>query len=76
MYVIKLDFEFIMFCSICSRRNGKFDDFFTNWHPPRMTINGVEKEIDPCRGTVPVIINDRTLLPVRAIVEEMGGTVG
>lgn len=43
---------------------------------PRMTINGVEKEIDPCRGTVPVIINDRTLLPVRAIVEEMGGTVG
>ena len=42
---------------------------------PMMTVNGAEKEIDPGRGTVPVIINDRTLMPVRAVVEEMGGTV-
>lgn len=38
---------------------------------PYMTVNGVEKEID----AAPVIINDRTLLPVRAVVEEMGGSV-
>lgn len=43
---------------------------------PMMTVNGTEKEIDPGRGTVPVVVNDRTLVPVRAIVEEMGGTVG
>ncbi len=43
---------------------------------PIMTVNGADKEIDPGMGTVPVIINDRTLLPVRAVVEELGGTVG
>ena len=43
---------------------------------PVMTVNGEKKEIDPGRNTSPVIINDRTLLPVRAIVEEMGGNVG
>ena len=43
---------------------------------PTMTVNGVAKEIDPGMGTVPVIINDRTLFPVRAVVEELGGTVG
>lgn len=42
---------------------------------PMMTVNGVQKEIDPGRGTAPVIINNRTLVPIRAIVEEMGGTV-
>lgn len=42
---------------------------------PVMTVNGAEKEIDPGMGTTPVIINDRTLLPVRAVVEEIGGTV-
>lgn len=43
---------------------------------PVMTVNGTEKEIDPGMGTAPVVINDRTLLPVRAVVEEMGGTAG
>ena len=42
---------------------------------PQMSVNGAEKEIDPGRGTTPILQNDRTLLPVRAIVEEMGGTV-
>lgn len=42
---------------------------------PIMTINGAEKPIDE-NGTAPIIVNDRTLLPVRAVVEEIGGTVG
>lgn len=42
---------------------------------PIMTVNRVEKEIDPGMGTSPVIINERTLLPVRAVIEEIGGTV-
>jgi len=39
---------------------------------PMMTVNGKEQEIDPGRGTVPMIVNDRTLVPVRAIIEAMG----
>lgn len=42
---------------------------------PIMTVNGTEKEIDPGIGTSPVIIDDRTLLPIRAVIEEIGGTV-
>lgn len=41
---------------------------------PNMTVNEIEKPIDE-NGTVPVIVNDRTLLPVRAVIEEMGGAV-
>lgn len=39
-----------------------------------MTINGMEQMIDP-QGTVPVLRQDRTLLPVRAVMEGLGGTV-
>lgn len=42
---------------------------------PTMMVNGVQKEIDPGRGTVPVILNNRTLVPIRAIIEEIGGAV-
>ena len=41
---------------------------------PTMTVNGNDMPIDE-QGTVPVIVNDRSLLPVRAVVEQMGGTV-
>lgn len=40
-----------------------------------MTVNGVTREIDPGRGTSPVIVNGRTLLPIRAIIEALGGSV-
>ncbi len=43
---------------------------------PVMTVNGAETEIDPGRGTVPVINQGRTLVPIRAIIEALGGTVG
>ena len=39
-----------------------------------MTVNGQEKNIDD-DGTAPTIVNDRTLVPVRAIIESMGGSV-
>ncbi len=42
---------------------------------PYMTVNGVSQEIDPGRGTKPVIKNNRTLFPIRAIVEAIGGTI-
>lgn len=40
-----------------------------------MTVNGDSKEIDTGRNTSPVIINDRTLLPIRAVIEAMNGKV-
>ena len=43
---------------------------------PRMVVNGVSAEIDPGRGTTPQIISNRTMVPIRAIVEAMGGSVG
>lgn len=42
---------------------------------PYMTVNGAKKEIDPGRGTAPVIVKGRTLLPIRALIETMGGSV-
>lgn len=41
---------------------------------PMMTVNGLTKEIDPGRGTKPVVINGSTLVPIKAIIDEMGGT--
>ncbi|MCD6107389.1 MAG: hypothetical protein J7J57_04200 [Caldisericaceae bacterium] len=45
---------------------------------PMMTVNGSLQEIDPGRGTKPVIITEwsRTVVPIRAIVEALGGTIG
>ncbi|MDD4833774.1 MAG: copper amine oxidase N-terminal domain-containing protein [Lutispora sp.] len=43
---------------------------------PKMSIDGVDQEVDPGRGTAPVVIAGRTMVPIRAVVEAMGGTVG
>lgn len=42
-----------------------------------MSVNRIYKEINPGRGTVPVIIKEwgRTLLLIRAIVEELNGEI-
>ena len=40
-----------------------------------MKVNGVEKEIDVGRGTKPIVNNGRTLVPIRAIIEEFDGIV-
>ncbi|MDR1641888.1 MAG: DUF362 domain-containing protein [Clostridiales bacterium] len=39
-----------------------------------MTVNGQEQRIDDS-GTAPVLQSGRTLLPVRAVIEAMGGSV-
>lgn len=41
---------------------------------PIMTVNGQETGID-AEGTVPLIRNERTLVPIRAIIEAFGGNV-
>lgn len=42
---------------------------------PYMTVNGELKELDPGRGTAPVIADGRTMVPLRAVVEEIGGEI-
>jgi hypothetical protein len=44
-------------------------------YSPAMTVNGANTIIDPASGAVPIIKNGRTLLPIRAIVESIGGAV-
>lgn len=43
---------------------------------PIMEVNGAPTEIDAGRGTMPVVVNGRTLVPIRAIIEAFGGIVG
>lgn len=40
-----------------------------------MYVNGVKKEIDPGKGTIVIIKDGRTFLPIRAVIEAMGGEV-
>ena len=42
---------------------------------PIMEVNGVYNEIDEGRGTTPVVLNDRTFVPIRAIIDAFGGNV-
>jgi hypothetical protein len=42
---------------------------------PRMTVNGTVKAID-AQGTRPLISNGMTMVPIRAIIESLGGSVG
>ena len=43
----------------------------------QMTVGTQEVAVDPASGyTQPVIENGRTLVPIRAIIEAMGGTIG
>ena len=42
---------------------------------PMMNVNGEKVEVDPGRGTAPMLVRDRTMLPIRAVVEAMDGAV-
>ncbi len=43
---------------------------------PLMTADGTVIEVDSGRGTTPILKDGRTLLPIRSIIESMGGNVG
>lgn len=62
----------------CAAQNATAEDglfIVLQINNPIMTVNGIQEEIDPGRGTVPLIVNGRTLVPIRAIIETMGGSV-
>ncbi len=71
----------IIFMLICACTNTSADNtsdvvVSMQINNPVMEINGVEKEIDEGRSTAPIVLNDRTLVPIRAIIEAFGGSVG
>lgn len=43
---------------------------------PQMIFNGQVKDIYPGEETTPVIVNSRTLIPIRSLIENLGGEVG
>jgi len=43
---------------------------------PLMYVGEEVQEVDPGRGTTPLIVDDRTMAPIRAIAEAMGGSAG
>jgi hypothetical protein len=44
---------------------------------PFMIVNGTSQELDPWKGTIPIIVKEwgRTVVPIRSIVEALGGNV-
>jgi hypothetical protein len=66
------------FEKILGEKRPGMDKHFILMKPddPKMSVDGVVQEIDPGRGTTPIIYNGRTLMPIRAVVESMGGAVG
>ena len=69
-----------LFTSWGGANNETVSNNFTivlNPNNPYMTVNGTKQEIDPGRGTTPVIVKEwrRTVVPIRAIVEALGGTI-
>ena len=42
---------------------------------PIMTVNGEAREIDPGLGTVPTVLDGVTMIPIRALIEAVGGCV-
>ncbi|MCL2049334.1 MAG: stalk domain-containing protein [Defluviitaleaceae bacterium] len=58
-----------------AERDGEKGFIMMTIDSPIMSVNGEETEIDPGRGTTPQIIDGRTLMPIRAVIEAMNGSV-
>ena len=77
---ILLTFAFVMSfitgCSAAEQTKTETEKFVLTMQigNPVMTVNGENKNIDES-GTVPIVENGRTLVPIRAIIEAMGGDV-
>lgn len=70
---------FVLLCSLCTCLSVMADsDVIVSLQidNPIMKVNGVATEIDIGRGTKPMVTDGRTLVPIRAIIEAFGGSVG
>jgi len=55
--------------------DGFIDSIVFTIDNPYMVVDGVRSEIDPGMGTRPTIVDDRTMIPIRALVEQIGGSL-
>ena len=69
-----MSFGFTTSCAAVSNDDSAAAEIVLQIGNAVMTVDGAEQAIDE-GGTVPVIVNGRTLLPVRTVVEAMGGAV-
>lgn len=69
-------FDFAEFVPVEYIKNKNAGNIVLTIDSPYMVVNGESKRIDAKNiNTVPVLIQNRTMLPIRALVEEMGGVV-
>ncbi len=68
-------YAFCFFPSVAAAQNTEDLVVSLQIDNPIMQKNGRSEEIDPGRGTAPLISDGRTLVPIRAIIEAFGGTV-
>jgi LysM repeat protein len=61
--------------SYSALENGPVETILYKISDKYMYVNGISKEIDPGRGTTPIIRNGRALLPVRSFIETLDGDV-
>jgi hypothetical protein len=54
---------------------GEDVEIIMKMNEPEMYVNMELQEIDPGRGTTPVSMNGRTMVPIRAIIEALGGSI-
>ncbi|MDQ0914971.1 copper amine oxidase N-terminal domain-containing protein [Paenibacillus sp. V4I5] len=55
--------------------DGEYGFFILEIGNPKLIFNGKTEEIDPEFKTAPVLIEGTTLLPIRIIIEKLGGTL-
>lgn len=42
---------------------------------PQMWVNGTSQQIDPGKTTAPVLVNGKAFLPIRTVIETLGGRI-
>ena len=73
-YVLSEDEVLALYNKAQGQYNGKIELKIDN---PTIYVNGEGKKIDPQNDSIaPVIIDGRTLVPIRAIIDAIGGTIG
>lgn len=84
-YMVSTDFfssnpvilDFAEFVPVEYIKNKNTGNIVLTVDSPYMVVNGKSKRIDSGNiNIVPVLIQNRVMLPIRALVEEMGGIVG
>lgn len=70
-----LAYSCLLLSAACSAKSDSDIVVSLQINNPIMEVNGKETQIDEGRDTKPIVLNDRTVVPIRAIIESFGGAV-